>query len=55
VVCNTILGANSRHDTGLSSLLNGGTGLEVLSSNNDVRHVHTARSVGVGVKLVEGY
>ena len=55
VVGNTILGANGRYDTGLSYLLNGGTGLEVLSSNNDVRHVHTARSVGAGVKLVEGY
>ena len=55
VVGNTILGANGRHDTGLSYLLNGGTGLEVLSSNNDVRHVHSARSVGAGVKLVEGY
>jgi hypothetical protein len=55
VVGNTILGANSRHDTGLSYLLNGGVGLEVLSSNNDVRDVHTARSVGAGVKLVDGY
>jgi hypothetical protein len=55
VVGNTILGANGRYDTGLSYLLNGGTGLEVLSSNNDVRHVHTARSVGAGVKLVEKY
>jgi hypothetical protein len=54
VVCNTILGANGRHDTGLSYLLNGGVGLEVLSSNN-VRDVHTARSVGAGVKLVDGY
>jgi hypothetical protein len=55
VVGNTILGAKGRHDTGLSYLLNGGTGLEVLSSNNNVRDVHTARSVGAGVKLVDGY
>jgi hypothetical protein len=54
-VGNTILGANGRHDTGLSYLLNGGVGLEVLSSNNNVRDVHTARSVGAGVKLVDGY
>jgi len=55
VVGNTILGANGRHDTGLSYLLNGGNGLEVLSSNNDVQAVHTPRSVGAGVKLVDGY
>jgi Right handed beta helix region len=55
VVGNTILGANGRHDTGLSYLLSGGTGLEVLSSNNNVRNAHTARSVGAGVKLVDGY
>ncbi|MGA3091941.1 MAG: right-handed parallel beta-helix repeat-containing protein [Terriglobales bacterium] len=55
VVGNTILGANGRHDTGLSYLLNGGTDLKVLSSNNNVQGVHTARSVGAGVKLVDGY
>jgi hypothetical protein len=55
VVGNTILGANGRRDTGLSYLLNGGVGLEVLSSNNNVRDVHTARSIGAGVKLVDGY
>jgi hypothetical protein len=55
VVGNTILGANGRHDTGLSYLLNGGVGLEVLSSNNNVRDVHTARSAGAGVRLVGGY
>jgi hypothetical protein len=55
VVGNTILGANGQHDTGLSYLLSGGTGLEVLSSNNNVRDVHIARSIGAGVKLVDGY
>ena len=55
VVGNTILGANGRHDTGLSYLVNGGTGLEVLSSSNNVQAVHTPRSVGAGVKLVDGY
>jgi hypothetical protein len=55
VVDNTIIGANSRRDTGLSDLLNGGTGLEVLSSNNNVQAVHTSRSVAAGVKLVDGY
>ena len=55
VAGNTILGANGRHDTGLSYLLKGGLGLEVLSSNNNVRDVNTAKSVGAGVKLVDGY
>jgi hypothetical protein len=55
VVGNTILGANGRHDTGLSYLVNGGTGLDVLSTNNNVQAVHTPRSVGAGVKLVDGY
>jgi hypothetical protein len=55
VVGNTILGANGRHETGLSYLVNGGTGLEVLSSNNNVQAVHNPRSAGAGVKLVDGY
>jgi len=55
VVGNTIRGAGQRADTGLEYQLNGGNGLEVVSSNNNVESVHTPRIVGVGVKLVTGY
>lgn len=55
VVDNTVLGAGSSRDTGLSYEVNGGNGLEVLSSNNNVSVVHTERSLGKGVKLVTGY
>jgi len=55
VVGNTIVGANGRRDIGLSYLVNGGTGLEVLSSGNNVQAVHTPRSVGAGVKLADDY
>ena len=55
VVDNTILGAGSERDIGLSYQLNGGNGLDVLSSGNNVQKVHTERVVGKGVKLVAGY
>jgi hypothetical protein len=52
---NAVLGSNGKHDTGLSYQINGGKGLEVSSSNNNVQAVHTPRSVQTGVKLVVGY
>jgi hypothetical protein len=52
---NAILGSGGARDTGLSYQINGGVGLEVLSSANNVESVHTARSVGSGVKLAVGY
>jgi len=55
VVNNTILGASGPADVGLSYRINGGSGLNVLSSNNNVQAVHEARAVGAGVKLVGGY
>jgi len=55
VVGNTVVGANGDRDTGLSYQINGGAGLEVLSHSNLVSAVHTPRSLGKGVKLVEGY
>jgi hypothetical protein len=55
VIGNTILGTNGRHDTGLSYQINGGAGLEVLSSDNNVHAVHTARLLGKDVKLVASY
>lgn len=55
VVGNTIRGAGHRADTGLDYQLNGGKGLEILSSNNNVQSVHTARIVGAGVRLVDGF
>ena len=50
-----MFGAASKQDIGLSYLLNGCTGLGASSSNNNVRTVHTARSLGTGVKFVDGY
>ncbi len=55
VVGNTIRGAGHRADTGLDYQLNGGKGLEILSSNNNVQSVHIARIVGAGVHLVDGF
>lgn len=55
VVDNSIRGAGRRIDIGLSYELNGGGGLNVLSSGNDVQGVHTERLVGSGVKLVAGF
>jgi hypothetical protein len=55
VVNNTILGANGPQDIGLSYRINGGSGLNALSSNNNVQAVHEPRAVGAGVKLVDGY
>jgi hypothetical protein len=55
VVNNTILGANGPNDIGLSYQINGGSGLDVLSSNNNVQAVHQPRSVAAGVTLVNGY
>jgi hypothetical protein len=55
VVDNVILGVNGQHDTGLSYQINGGAGLEVLSRGNSVEAVHTRRSVGTGVNLLDGY
>jgi hypothetical protein len=52
---NAILGSGGPRDIGLSYQINGGVGLEVLSNANNVRSMHTARSVGTGVKLVVGY
>jgi len=55
VVGNVILGAGTPADTGLDYQLNGGDGLNLLSSNNNVQSVHTARTVGAGIKLVNGF
>ncbi|MGB9233118.1 MAG: hypothetical protein WCC04_01805, partial [Terriglobales bacterium] len=55
VIGNTIRGAGERADTGLDYQLNGGKGLELVSSNNNVQSVHTARTVGAGVHLVDGF
>jgi hypothetical protein len=55
VVDNTIRGAGTSADTGLSYELNGGKGLDLLSSNNNVQAVHVERKVGAGVKLVSGF
>ena len=55
VVGNVILGSGSALDVGLNYQINGGKGLEVLSSGNNVQGVHTARILGAGAKLVEGY
>jgi hypothetical protein len=56
VVNNTILGADSMQDTGLSYEINNhGSGLNVLSSNNNVQGVQQPRAVGAGVTLVNGY
>ena len=55
VIGNTVLGATGQHDIGLFYQINGGAGLEVLSSNNEVQAVRTPRSVGEGVKLTTGY
>lgn len=55
VAGNAIRGAGQLADTGLDYQLNGGNGLDLLSSNNNVQSVHTARTVGSGVKLVDGY
>jgi hypothetical protein len=52
VVNNSIRGAGGKGDIGLDYQLNGGSGLNLLSSNNVVESVHTERSVGEGVKLV---
>jgi hypothetical protein len=52
VVGNTIRGAGNAADIGLSYELNGGKGLDLLSSNNNVQAVHETRKVGAGVKLV---
>jgi hypothetical protein len=54
VTDNSIRGAGSSTDTGLDYQLNGGNGLNVLSSGNNVQAVHTDRAVGRGVKLVVG-
>ncbi len=55
VVDNTVLGTDGASDVGLSYQVNGGSGLNVLSSNNNVQAVHEARSVGAGVQLVTSY
>ena len=55
VVDNTIRGAGTGADIGLSYELNGGKGLNLLSSDNNVQSVHTDRKVGRGVKLVSGF
>lgn len=55
VVNNSIRGAEGKGDIGLDYQLNGGTGLEMLSSNNLVEAVHTERSVGAGVKLATAF
>jgi hypothetical protein len=52
---NVIHGAGSDSDIGLSYQLSGGKALNIISSGNNVDHVHTERAVGQGVKLVEGY
>jgi hypothetical protein len=55
VVGNVIRGAGEKADTGLEYQLNGGKGLLLNSSNNNVQAVHTPRVIGQGVKMVDGY
>lgn len=55
VVNNTIVGAGGAHDTGLSYVLDAGSSLKVVSANNNVQSVTTARSVGAGVTLATAY
>lgn len=57
VVNNTIRGAGTAADIGLLYKLNGvdGKGLNLLSSNNNVQSVNTARTIGPGVTLVTQY
>ena len=52
---NTILGSGSAAETGLEFELNGGSGLNLLSSGNNVQSVHTARTIGPGIKQVTEY
>jgi hypothetical protein len=52
---NVIHGAGTDSDIGLSYQLGGGNGLNIISSGNNVDHVHVERAVGEGVKLVPGY
>lgn len=55
VTGNTVRGAGTSADTGLSYELNGGKGLDLLSSSNNVQSVHIERKVGSGIKLVSGF
>jgi hypothetical protein len=55
IVNNTIRGAGTAADTGLLYQLSGGIGLNLLSSNNNVQSVQTARTIGPGVTLVTEY
>jgi hypothetical protein len=55
VVDNTIRGAGTDADIGLSYELNGGKGLDLLSSGNNVQQVRVERKVGAGIKLVTQY
>ena len=55
VTGNSILGSGSAADTGMNFQLNGGVGLNLLSSGNNVQSVHTERIIGPGVKLAASF